>query len=145
MKIQPINYSVNSKGVYFTTSKPMRPITELVTRKTKNSIIKTSEQGIRYAEDTKIKPEIKEKFNRINWINKLAENKDVFVFFKTIRKRTKDSPYKYETLVDIRYLGKDGLNTEGRIVIGASNLTAESAAKNMFSQLRKRNYAKYRV
>ena len=145
MKIQPINYSVSSKGLYFTTSKPLRPLTELGARKTTNNIIKISEQGIKYVEDTGIKPEVKEKFAKINWINKLAENKDVFVFFKTIRKRAKDSPYKYETLVDIRYLGQDGLKTEGRVVIGASNLSAESATKNIFRQLRKRNYAKYSV
>ncbi len=145
MKIQPINYSVSSKGLYFTTSKPLRPLTKLVTRKTKNNIIKTSEQGIKYVEDTGIKPEIQDKFTKINWINKLAENKDVFVFFKTIRKRAKDSPYKYETLVDIRCLGNDGLKTEGKIVIGASNLSAESAIKNIFKQLKKRNYAKYSV
>ena len=145
MKIRPINYSVSSKGLYFTTSKPLRPLTELVTRKTKNNIIKTSEQGIKYLEDTGIEPEIQEKFTKIDWINKLTENKDVFVFFKTIRKRAKDSPYRYETLVDIRCLGQDGLKTEGRIVIGASNLSAERSTQNMLRQLRKRNYAKYSV
>ena len=145
MRIQHIDSSPSSKGLYFTrVSNVLFNKNHNINYVTKDAV-KYSENGYRYIEDRTITKEVKERFSFMPFVRELSKKFDTFVFFSELPKgHPNNLGNTHFSFARITWADSTKGHNELRVVSGNSPVSQECATKAMFDNLSKKQFSEIR-
>ena len=122
-------------GLYFTKTSSVLFNKNPNIKYATDELVKVSKEGSRYIEDTNISQVMKERFSKIPFIKKLAEQFDTFVHFHESPKGSTISKFEHVSYAKISWADYSKKSAEAREFLGMSRLSQESAKNRMFKEL----------
>lgn len=122
-------YFTKTSNVLFNKSKNLKYITD--------EIVKVSNEGSRYIEDTQISEAMKKRFMQIPFIKQLAEKFDTFIFFREIPKDESFFKLDHISYSKISWADYSLKNAQSRDFVGKSRNSQLEATKNMLMNIDK--------
>lgn len=126
-------YFTKNSNVLFNKNSNIKYVTD--------EVVKVSQEGSRYIEDTGILQVIKDKFAEIPFIKNLSEQFDTFIHFKEAPKCERTSQFENVSYAKIIWADSSKESAEQREFIGRSPVSQKLATKKLFKNIENNQFA----